>query len=183
MPDYPTFRVGAVFPADERNAALMQLMLTTRQWMVLSRALFQDLPTDVQNEQFLHIMLLGAGAAKEAADSFRRCDELKWFEDLLLPPLRNNPDPLALARRECTGSNPKSLYEQVLQRVRNNAGFHWSSKLLARGLRELSAEEVPAAQGGLTNFDTSIPLALVLASQVLSSQGLAMEGVREALPA
>ena len=161
----------------------MQLMLTTRQWMVISRALLQaGLPSEVRNEQFLHLVLLGTSAAKEAADAFRRCDELEWFEGLPFTPLPKVREPLALARSECDPNDHASLYKRVLQRFRNNAGFHWSRELLGRGLRNVAELDLKVAHGGTTNFDTAIPLAQVLASEVLASQGAPTTKIPDLFP-
>jgi hypothetical protein len=178
---YPSFRVGAAFPADERSAALMQLLLATRQWMSIQRALLQELPEGARAEHFLHLVLLAAGAAKEAADAFRSCDQLRWFE--APAELRQHLSThLALARAECSDVDQGSLFKAVLVRLRNNTGFHWSRALLEQALASLAGQDIEAGSGGALNFDSSVPLALVLASRVLASQGVPEEQVPEVFP-
>ena len=159
----------------------MQLLLTTRAWMVLARSLIQqdELPPEVRNEQALHLLLLGAAAGKEAADAFRECDRLCVFSEITVAPLNNIPDPFSLARRERDKDNRYSLYNQVLVLLRNNAGFHWSRKLLKRGLSEVADIELYVAKGGATTFDSAIPVAEVLAAEVLRSQGIAPKEMPE----
>lgn len=179
MAKYPQFRVGAAFPESPSSVHLLQALLCVRQGLSYMRPLVHrdHLEESVQTEQFFFLFLASVAAAKEAADAFREADRHAAFSEPQFQDAPSLSEALAFVRDHADAENDESLYKRIILDYRHNAGAHWSAKLIARALRDLQLEEMDVAQGGETTFDSSIPLARVLAVKLLEYRGLTLESM------
>jgi hypothetical protein len=161
MEEGPKFRVGDAFPADdERRVAAVRLLLASRHLSMAILALGQvkAIPAQQEIDYRTHLILMIISATEEATRAFLDADACGCFE-----PLEGEPglvDSLSLLRHESDPSRADSLWNRLIVRIRNNAGAHWNGKLIARALRALENEELPAFLRGESarDIDLGIPL-------------------------
>lgn len=173
--EFADIRVGDFFPADSVTTALLTFLVSARPLVVLARMqrlVERDSPTSNEDKGLLFSLSLGA--SKEAADAFREADAVGAL-DLLTGLDAELDESLERLRKHCDPLKGSSLYNLVLVRARNNASYHWSSKLVGRSLLKLQDAEMPCFIGSGRFVDTQIPLAGGLASGILGEQGLSDE--------
>jgi hypothetical protein len=158
-----SFRVGDVFPPEERPVALVRLLLATRQLMALLHAsIHASRSSPGEKERLLFLLLSTIAAAKESTDAFRDADNLRCFAGLdEIGTSEPNHVNEALARLRTDGSkvSDDSLYSLILKQIRDRASWHWSRNGVRDGLIALSDERYDQFLGSDRGWDQSLPLA------------------------
>lgn len=146
--DLPPFRVGDVFPADQKSAALVRFIVTTRPLVSIARLLSarssDPALARVDGDQ---MMLAATADTKEAMDAFRDADTQGCFgptearaDDELKKRLRR-------LRRHSDRTSARSLYNVMIETARNNAGGHWNRRVVQDELEFLKDEKVAIWEG------------------------------------
>jgi hypothetical protein len=166
-----TFRIGDAFPAGDKSAGIIRLLIAVRQMVVFQRCL--TLPSSgesVRGSEFelehrLFMILALASSAKEAADAFRSCDSEGAFrfvtENPALTELNEN---LAYLRTHLDKSRPDSLYTRSLKQMRDDTGWHWSRSTISSSLAATADLRVRA----FADHDVSERFAVPLTRAVVS---------------
>jgi hypothetical protein len=162
-----TVQVGDAFPPnDPRSAVALVFIMASREYMAKALAASQRSGVCDEDEQLaIHGMI---GAAKEAMDAFRVADSLACFKSV-----GNVEKDLELARHEADAVLRGSLY-QVVQRVRNQAAYHWDRDRIQAALTELQGDILPL---NVDSCDATAPLIGVITSKVLETFAITEPGI------
>jgi len=163
----PTFYVGDAFPQnDPRSAVAVLFIMTSREFISKSRVASRGSEACGEQER---LALLGMiGAAKEAMDAFRVADSLGCFKRA-----GGIEKVLELARHESDAVVRGSLY-QIVQRVRNQAAYHWDRDRIQAALTELQGEVLPLMA---ESRDATTPLIGAITSNILETFGITEPGI------
>jgi hypothetical protein len=162
-----TVQVGNAFPLnDPRSAVALVFIMASRECMAKALAASQRSGTCEEHEQLaIHGMI---GAAKEAMDAFRVADNLACFKRV-----GNVEKDLELARRETDAALRGSLY-QVVQRVRNQAAYHWDRDRIQAALTELQGDILPLNPD---SCDATAPIIGLITSKILETFAITEPGI------
>jgi len=163
----PTLHVGDAFPQnDPRSAVAVLFIMASREFIAKARAASRRSEACGEQERLaLHGMI---GAAKEALDAFRVADSLGCFKRA-----GRVEKLLELARHESDAVVQGSLY-QIVQRVRNQAAYHWDRDRIQAALTELQGEVLPLKAEG---SDATTPLIGAISSNILETFGIREPGI------
>ena len=146
--DFPPFRIGDVFPADQKSAALLRFVVATQPLLTISRLLRTKDSGPVLDQVDGEQMLLAAVAdSKEAMDAFRDADALGCFAPIAGTSDDDMKKRLERLRRHSDPKNASSLYKTFIEFARHNAGGHWSDKLVRKELKALEDVKAPVWVG------------------------------------
>jgi len=163
----PSFTVGDTFPQnDPRSAVALVFIMASRELLAKARAASRR---SMDSDEAERLAVPGMiGAAKEAMDAFRVADSLGCFKRV-----GNTEKVLELARQESDSALPGSLY-QTVQRVRNQAAYHWDRDRIQAALTELQGDVFPLSG---ESCDAAAPLIGEIASRVLGAFGITEPGL------
>jgi len=137
--DLPPFRIGDVFPAEAKSAALIRSLVTAQPILSVTRLVRTRGSGERLDQVDTEQMILASTAdTKEAMDAFREADALGCFEAIDKGTDKEMKKRLRRLRRQSDPKNPRSLYKTMIEFARHNAGGHWSQRLV---LQELKAAE------------------------------------------
>ena len=166
-PSRSALHVGDAFPPnDPRSAVVVLFIMASREFVVKAmEATRRSQTSDEEEGLAIHGMI---GAAKEAMDAFRVADSLGSFKRV-----GNIEKILELARHESDAAVPGSLY-QVVQRMRNQAAYHWDRDRIQAALTELHGEILPP---NAENRDVTRPLIGAVTAKILEGFGITEPGI------
>jgi hypothetical protein len=140
--------------------------MASREFMAKARTASRRSEANGEQERLaLHGLI---GAAKEAMDAFRVADSLGCFKRA-----GGIQKVLELARYESDAVVRGSLY-QIVQRVRNQAAYHWDRDRIQAALTELQGEVLPLKAEGC---DATTPLIGAITSNILEAFGITEPGI------
>ena len=162
-----TFQIGDAFPQnDPRSAVAVLFVMASHKVMAKARAASRDSEACDQEERLALLEMIGP--AKEAMDAFRVADSLGCFKTA-----RNTEKALELARHESDAAARGSLY-QIVQRVRNQAAYHWDCDRIQAALTELQGGVLPL---NAESSDATMPLIGAITSKILERFGINEPGI------
>jgi hypothetical protein len=158
-----------ILPADHM-VELMRFLISTRHLTTMTSSMASLRPReDSSGDAYLVQLLHLVGSAKEAADRFRCCDSLGMFA--VIPESGSEHfDQLKgelAAVRKAVSTDPTSLYNRVLKRVRDEAGFHVDRAAVSGAIERLSSEQFCAAKTTETTAITELPFATAVILSIM----------------
>ena len=135
--DLPPFRVGDVFPADQKTASLVRFIVATRPLVTVAR-LLRSRSSDPQLARIDgdHLLLASIADAKEALDAFRNADQQKCFIALDKHADCEMRKRLRRLRRHRDPDRARSFYS-IIKTARDQAGGHWKQGVAEKALTDL----------------------------------------------
>jgi hypothetical protein len=154
--DLPPFRVGDVFPANQKTAALVRFLVATQPLVSVSRLLTaKNAGPELDRVDGEQMLLATTADAKEAMDAFRDADAKGCLASVEANATDEVRKRLRRLRRHCDKTSKRSLYTLMIEPARNSAGGHWNRQRVLEELEIVKDEKVAVWIGDKTDGSAS----------------------------